>query len=442
MRAPEAGTRRRVLRTGGTAAQVAGSQFAVATCYYVLLAVAARHVDTAGFAAVSAYYLLVNAVGRGLFAAVELETTRAVAQAVATGESDRRARRAAWEHTGLLLVVALVLLGAGAPLLARVVGPGWTTAGLLAVGAVGLAASYLLRGPLAGHRRYRAYATTYGAEALATVVGAAALAVLDVTATAAWMAVLALAPLGAALVTGPFVAGRRGARSQPGRVRKATFRTGDGRKVAFLTRGAANAGAAANRGALLWSAALLLAGQGVWNLAPVVLTGRLADAPAVAAGFTTAAVILRAPVLFFPSLQALLLPRFTALASGGDRAGLTRLTRLLVGLLAAGGLVWIAAAVFVVPALARLVFATTVAPPPLLLGLLAVSTVLGAAAQIGQVRMVAQQRAAAAALAWLAGLVVLLAVALLAEPPVVAATAGQLLAAALTLVLLSRRGPR
>jgi hypothetical protein len=154
------------MRRGGTALQVAGSQFAVAGCSYLALAVAARHLDAAGFAAVSAYYLLINA-GRGVFAAVELETTRAIAHAVAVGADDRPARRAAWRHTGMLLAGTLVLLAASVPLLGPVVGSGTATVALLVLGAVALAASYLMRGPLAGHRSYGRYGATFWVEAAA-----------------------------------------------------------------------------------------------------------------------------------------------------------------------------------------------------------------------------------------------------------------------------------
>ena len=186
-----------VLRRGGAAAHVAGSQVALAASNYVLLAIAARHLDPAGFAAVSAYYLLINTVGRGLFAAVELETTRAVA-AGAHGMRD------ALRHTGVLLVGALVLLGLAAPLLTG----GAATVALLAVGAVTMAASYLIRGPLAGLQRYGRYAATFWIEAAAGLAAAVVLTVVDEHTTAVWIAVLALAPGVAPLLLGG-LAGRR-----------------------------------------------------------------------------------------------------------------------------------------------------------------------------------------------------------------------------------------
>lgn len=408
-----------VLRRGGAAAHVAGSQVALAASNYVLLAIAARHLDAAGFAAVSAYYLLINTVGRGLFAAVELETTRAVA-AGAHGLRD------ALRHTGVLLVGALGLLGLAAPLLTG----GAATVALLAVGAVTMAASYLIRGPLAGLQRYGRYAATFWVEAAAGLAGAVVLTVVDERTTAVWIAVLALAPGLAPLL----MWARRGA---PGSEEAAPAATGwqqgapaaAGRRVDLAAAGSEQgAPAATGRGApvgpVLWSAALLLASQGVWNLAPVLATARLADAATLAAGFTTVAVVVRAPVLLYPTIQAMLLPRL---------AGGARTPRLLVAATVGAGLVWVALATAVVPFVATLVFATTAPPPSWVVALLALSIALGTVAQIAQAQLVAARRTHAAALAWLAGLVVLLVVGLAAAPPVAAATIGQLAAAGIVL---------
>ncbi|MDT7552138.1 MAG: hypothetical protein QOI16_674, partial [Pseudonocardiales bacterium] len=331
-----------VVRRGGAAAHLAGSQVALAASNYLVLAIAARHLPAAGFAAVSAYYLLINTVGRGLFAAVELETTRAVASGV-------DGRRAALVHTGVLLVGALALLGLSAPLLAGVL-PGPAAIALLAVGVVAMAASYLVRGPLAGAQRYGRYAATFWIEAGVGLASAVVLAVLDDQASTAWIAVLALSPAVAPLLLGG---------------------------------GSFARGAVAPVGPVLWSAALLLAGQGVWNLAPVLVTARLVDTPALAAGFTTAAVIVRAPVLLFPTVQALLLPRLAANNANGTaasnnaaagNAAVPRTPRPLLAGLGVAGLLWVAVAAVVVPWVAELVFATTAPPPAWVLAVLALST--------------------------------------------------------------------
>ena len=105
------------------------------------------------------------------------------------------------------------------------------------------------------------------------------------------------------------------------------------------------------------------------------------------------------------------------------------------------GLLWVAVAAVAVPWVAALVFATTAPPPAWVLAVLALSTLVGAVAQVVQAHLVAARRTHAAALSWLAGLVVLLVVGLLAAPAVPAATIGQFVAAAAVLggMLLARR---
>jgi len=49
----------------------------------------------------------------------------------------------------------------------------------------------------------------------------------------------------------------------------------------------------------------------VWNLAPAILTWRRTASPVIAAGFTSMALTLRIPILFFASARALLLPVLT-----------------------------------------------------------------------------------------------------------------------------------
>ncbi len=419
-RAGVTGARAAALRRGGPAVTVAVSQLALAFSNYAVLAVAARRLDPAGLAAVSSYYLLINTVGRGLFASVELEATRAVAQARAAGLDDGPARRAALRHTGLLLLGAFALLGVSSPLISTVMGSGLSAIVLLAVGAVGMSATYLLRGPFAGQRRYGRYAATFWIEAALGIVGAVALVVLGDTHATLWIAVVALAPLVTAAVL----------------ARTALRGSGTGERTA------AAVDLRSSVRAVGWSAALLLAGQGVWNLVPVVVNARLTGAPVVAAGFFAAAVIIRGPVLFFPTVQALLLPLFTAAETTGEYGGVRRATRLLRVLLVPAGIVWVVVAVLVVPTVAELVFRATVAPPPWMLAVLAVSTVLGAYAQIGQTRLVASRRPAAVAGAWISGLGVLLAVALLGVPTLPAAAVAQVSGAVVVLAMLTVAGRR
>ena len=137
---------------------------------YLLLALAAWHVGAAGFAVLTSYYLLINTVGRGVFAAVELDMSVSVAHARATGVDDVAVRQAAVRQTGLLLVAVAALLVVASPLTVPVFGPEWADrrrarparAGRRRDGRVVPAAR-----PLAGNRRYGLYAATFWVEAAA-----------------------------------------------------------------------------------------------------------------------------------------------------------------------------------------------------------------------------------------------------------------------------------
>lgn len=399
------------------AAQVGSSQIALAASNYLVLAFAARHLDAAGFAALSSYYLLINTVGRGMFAAIELETTRAVAAALALGGDGRSALRHAGRQTLLLLLAAFILLSVATPLLSQVVGSSPATLGLLAAGAVGMAMSYLLRGPLAGSRRYVPYAASFWVEAAVGLTVAGILMGFGVEQPLVWMAVLAFAPVLAALAVAPAA------------LRRSTL-------LQDRPMDAADPAPAGTRLDLLYSATLLLAGQGVWNLAPVLVTYRLAGDPDIAAGFVAVAVLLRAPVLLFPAVQALLLPALTTMVSTGDTGSVRRATRRLAVLITGGGLVWVILSITLVPWIARTVFAATVTPPTWILAALAISTVLGAATQIAQTHLLAARRQRDVALAWLIALIVFIVVGMTIAPPMVGAVAGQVLAAVMVLAVL------
>ena len=382
-----------VLRRGGAAAHVAGSQVALAASNYVLLAIAARHLDPAGFAAVSAYYLLINTVGRGLFAAVELETTRAVA-AGAHGHAGRPAahRRAAGRRAR----------AARARRAAAHRGRGDGRAARRRGGHDG----GVLPHPRAarGQQRYGRYAATFWIEAAVGLAAAVVLTVVDEHATAAWIAVLALAPGGRAAAA----AGRR----------LEERHCATGRRVTWT-------GARAPVRPVLWSAALLLAGQGVWNLAPVLVDRpprRRRDARRRVHHRRGGRARAGAAVPDDP----------------GDAAPPPRRRRAhaapLVAAVVAAGLVWVAVATVAVPFVAALVFATTAPPPPWVVAVLALSIALGARGpgRPGPARGRPPHRTPPR---WpgSAGLVALLVVGLVAAPPVAAATIGQLAAAGLVL---------
>ena len=411
-----------LVRHLGIAAEVSGSQIALAGSGYVVLALAAHSLPVAGFAALGSFYLLLNTVGRGIFAAVELELTRAVAHASAAGQDGRALRAAALRRTGGLVLLAMALVLACAPLLVLIVDASWVAVvGLLGAGAVTMAAAYHVRGLLAGRRSYHSYAASFWVEAVVVVVASVGLAVAGVTSFAAWAAVFVAAPLVSAAVLALARNDQIGA-----------TRTDD-------EPAPAQAESSSSASELGWSVALFLSSQGVWNLAPVIVAARLPDDPAAAAGFLAAAILLRAPALMFPAVQALLLPRLSA-RKVGARLGLDgRLASRMIILLALAAAGWLVAAVLIVPPVLTWVFDVQQTPASIVLLLLAASTVIVAAAQVTQTRLIAARKQHAVAIAWIRALAVLLVISIAPGDPQLAGALAQLSAAILvTSILLAR----
>lgn len=408
-------------RSVGAQLAVPVSLVLVAGSAYLLLMASGRVLDSAGFAALTSFYLLSNTVGRGTFAVLELELTRTVPRSRARGESIAGpVRSVARGGLALLAVVCLVLVAAG-PAVAGVVG-GWEELVLLLVTALTLAVSSLVRGPLAGDQRYGLFATTLAAESTVYLVGAGCLLVVGVGALPAWTAVLAGAPLAGALTA--LVTPR--ARASVGRL-FARVPRGSGPRVGLLTLAAGSA--------------LYLFSQAVWNIGPVLATGRTADG-VLAAAFAASAVLLRAPVMAFPAVQALVLPR---LAASNDHDRPRRWSPALVAAGVAVAIVWVAGAMFVAPPVIRAFFAVTETPDRGVLAALAISVAIGLVAQGTQTRLLAASRTVLVSASWAVGTVVLVSLALALPDAIVAAALGQLAAAVVVLAVQMgalRRGGR
>jgi O-antigen/teichoic acid export membrane protein len=397
-------------RSLGAQAAVPVALVLVAGTAYLLLMASGRVLDSGAFAALTSFYLLANTVGRGTFAVLELELTRTVPRTRARGESIAGPVRAVALGGLVLLAVVCVLLLASGPWVARVVG-GWDVLVLLLVASLTLAVSSLVRGPLAGDQRYGLFAGTLAAESAVYLVGAAVLLVAGVSALTAWAAVLAGAPLVGALTA--VVAPR--ARASVRRVLRPEQGAGATARVGLLTL-------AAGSGLYLFS-------QAVWNLGPVLATGRTADG-VLAAAFAASAVLLRAPVMAFPAVQALVLPRLAA-AEPGARRGRANTRLVVVSVVAV--LVWVAGSVLVAPPVIRVFFAVTETPARGILAALALSVAVGLVAQATQTRLLAAGRTVLVSASWAVGTVVLVVPALVLPDAVLGAALGQLVAAVVVL---------
>lgn len=382
--APSGAARSRI----GTASRVSGSQLLLAASGYVVLAMSGQLLNPAAFAAATSFYLLLNTVGRGLSAAVELHLTRAVAHDLANGRGLAAARRVGARQTAALLLVSLALVLAGSPVITTVFAHDVGLTVLLAVSMPGMAYAYMQRGLLAGARRYDRYALSFAVEALTTLLLGAVLLACGASGTHWWVLSFVLGPVVSVVVLWASHARRQAA---------STAATGVP---------ASTGTAASGVGDLAWSVVVLGCAQAVWNLAPVILTWRLSATPEIAAGFTSMALILRIPILFFPAAQALLLPVLTA-GSGAARAHVQAvLPRLL-----AGGVVlvalWAVAATVVVPVVVRVVFGQDAVPSTVVALILAGASVIGGIAQLLQTALVAEGGYRRSGLGWIAALAVL-----------------------------------
>jgi O-antigen/teichoic acid export membrane protein len=391
---------------------------------YLALVAGGRALPASSFAGLSSFYLLANTVGRGTFAAFELELTRGVARALELGTSTLAVCRSALPRAGLLLGAVLLVLAATSPLLARAVGGGGAVL-LLGASAIGLAASSFLRGPLAGSGRYGLFAASLAAEAVVVLGGALVLLLVGTESLTAWIGLLALSPLAGVIVVG-------GAGGAAAAIR------------ATRPHAAVPAELATTVPALIWGSALFLCSQGVWNLAPVVATARADAFLDAAGGFAAVAVLLRAPVMAFPAIQALLLPRLSRAHVDQRGAGRSRMWQPgLVVAAVGGGALWMVLAIVLASPVVSWLFAIASTPSRGIVAVLAASILLGTIAQLGQAELLARGRSAAVALTWAAALAVLLVGSVLPIDPLWAAACGQLGATAVALtaiaVLLRRR---
>lgn len=192
------------MKAGGRVPQgtgLVGAGMAVnAAGAYGHLALAGRGLDTAGMAGLSVVWAVAFSVGIGLFFPLEQELTRTVAARVAGGTATGPLLRRGTAVAAGLLAAALLLLAAAHRPLTRVAFDGdaallWPLAGALSA----LAAAHTLRGLLAGHGRFAAYAGQLALDGLLRFVCAAALLMSHTHSPTAFALVLTTSPLLACL---------------------------------------------------------------------------------------------------------------------------------------------------------------------------------------------------------------------------------------------------
>lgn len=301
----------------GTAAVGVGMAVNAAGAYGHL-ALAGRGLDTAGMAGLSVVWAVAFSVGIGLFFPLEQELTRTVAARVAGGAGTGPLLRRGTAVAAGLLAAAVLLLAAAHRPLARLAFDGdaallWPLAGALAA----LAAAHTLRGLLAGHARFTAYAGQLTLDGLLRLGCAAALLLTGSHSPVAFALILTACPLLACLA---FLPAALLAARAPGTVAIAPAAGEIGRGLVALVGGAVLAQALANAPVL-----------GAKGLAP----GNAALVTALLCALT----LVRVPQFAVGALQAGLLRELTVRQQRGDRAGVARGVRRSAGGMAALGAV-------------------------------------------------------------------------------------------------------
>lgn len=351
---------------------------------YVFLVLAGRALGPAGFGAVSSLYVMVYALGPGLFLPLEQEVGRVVAtrHAAGVGGAGPVARRAALLAFGVLGAV-LLLLAANAQRLANEVFDG----SVLLVIALGLAltalcAAHLTRGVLAGAGRFGTYSIQLGLEGALRVVLSLVLLAFAVNTAEPYGMLIAVAPAVAVLLT-----------SAPLRRH---LEPGPPLRWSELSS------------AMGWLVAASLLAQVLVNAGPVLVQVLATTSEREAAGrFIAAFVFARVPLFIFAAVQATLLPGLARALGSGDRQRFRQdLRRVLAAVLALGaGGVLVSAALG--PQAVAILFGASFRLERRDLTLLALSTACYLVAVVLQPGLVALERHFDVALGWTAGTVVL-----------------------------------
>jgi O-antigen/teichoic acid export membrane protein len=293
----------------------------------------------------------------------------------------------------------------------------WLLLVALVFGSATSAAVYLARGLLGGSRRFGGYAATLAVEGLARLVPCIAVALAGVQ-NAGLYALLFAAGSGVATLAG-LPALRRSSH-----------------EAAVENAGSAVSTATMARASAVLAGSTLLA-QLVANLAPVVVSGRLAADTATAAAFASAFVLVRVPLFVFAPVQAMLLPTLTAAATRSDLAEVRRKLRLILAAVAVVGVLGALLSFVLGPWAARVFFGAKVTLPGVVLGVLGLGTFALMIAQVLQPALVAMGLHRAATVSWLAGSAVLTGLLFLPGDPLRAAMLAQLIGSVLVVAGMS-----
>jgi O-antigen/teichoic acid export membrane protein len=268
----------------------------------------------------------------GFFLPVEQEVGRALAHRRALGQGGLPVlRKAGLLGLGLLGIVTILLLCMSPFLTDEVFDGSWALFVCLLLAFTGYAVGHYLRGALAGTGRFRQYGLFMGADGLIRVAACAVFAIAGVSVAGAYGLLVGLPPIIAVFIA----------------LRGDHHLTGEG-PAAEWSEITPNLG---------WLVAGSVAAAALVNAGPIA-ANLLAqpDQDTIVSEFSYAVLVARVPLFMFQAIQAALLPRLARLAAQGlfddFREGFRRLMVVVCGV----GIISVAVAATIGPAVLEIVF--------------------------------------------------------------------------------------
>ena len=370
------------------APRLAAAQVFAGVAAYGFLVLAGRALGAERFASVSVLWSSLFLLGTGIFQPLEQEMSRRVAHQRELGQGTHTLRvGAAKVSTALLLVVLLLMVAAGPWAVPTLFQDEVLTYVGLIIGVAGIAASHFVRGIAAGQGRFGAYASWFIAEGLTNLLPAIILAALAVTVAGYYGLVAGMAGVVGAFVTS-FGVQRDDGPGPSFAPKEYTTKIGQLTVASILL-------------------ALLISGG------PIVV--KLLAGPgddASVSRFLAGLTVVRIPLYFFQTVQAVILPRLTRQAARHDYQAFRKGLRALVGGLVALGAVASAAAALFGALAVRTMFGPTFTDlSGADLGLLSVASFVLMAAMLISQALIALQNQSRVWVGWAAGVAAAAAVA-------------------------------
>jgi O-antigen/teichoic acid export membrane protein len=336
-------------------------------------------------------YLLLSAIGTGMFAGFEQEMTRAVSRALALGQPEHVVIRHQVRNAAYVAAATVLVLCAGSPFVVHKWMYGnWVVFAELLLGLAGTWAAFLVRGVLSGRRQFRSYAITMVVEGASRLLPAIVLAVTGLTATWGFGLVFSFGFVIAAL-SGLVVA-------------RAPI-TDDVPPPDDVDRELESANQAAKRLARLTGG--IMAGQVLVYAVPLFINAQITNNPGLVISVTAAIGLTRLALLVLFPLQAPLLPKLSAAAARHEMGAVRRTTAGLVAACVGAGLIGLLVTVAVGPWIVHTVMGGPGHLTRTFLGELATGTIFMLVANVLQSALIALNRQQTVLVGWVAGVVVM-----------------------------------